>query len=146
MRVLQKLTTEEGDLFLLKAGCGDPTKGEDDLVITKNGEKVWGTNSLGDDFAYTNGRRMIYVVARTPVRDTAPEPKPTQKSRLLNHLSKGRSITRLEAWSELGILELAARIGELMNDGHDIAVEYLPVKNRFGETVRIAKYRLAHAS
>jgi hypothetical protein len=65
----------------------------------------------------------------------------TQKQRLLAHL-KRKKITRLEAWTSLGILELASRVGELKADSHIIHTRMKPVYNRFGEKVRIAEYSL----
>jgi len=66
----------------------------------------------------------------------------SQKKRLLAYLKLGRHITRLEGWDLLGIIELPARITELRQDGHDISTEMVQVLNRYGEVVRVAKWKL----
>lgn len=63
-----------------------------------------------------------------------------QCDRLLKHFQEGRSITRLESFTVLGICELSSRIGELKAQGHPIVSEWIKVPNRFGETVRVKKY------
>lgn len=49
---------------------------------------------------------------------------------------------RVEAWSQLGILEAPARISELKAQGHDIKTQMIEVKNRYGEPVRIAEWSM----
>lgn len=66
----------------------------------------------------------------------------TQKERVLNHLQT-KSLTRLESWAELGVLECPARISELRAEGHPIHTEMITVTNRFGEDVRIARWSMA---
>ena len=66
----------------------------------------------------------------------------TQKERLLAYLERGYTLTSLDSWKMLGILECPARICELKQDGHDIKTERLTVTNKFGEKVSIAKWRL----
>ena len=66
----------------------------------------------------------------------------TQKQRILNHLKEGKTLTRLNSWSELGILEAPARISELRADGHNIKTEMIAVINRFGERVKVAKWSM----
>ena len=66
----------------------------------------------------------------------------TQKQRLLEHLQSGRSLTRLQSWDVLGILEAPARVSELRGDGHNIITTMITVCNRYGESVRIAVWRL----
>jgi hypothetical protein len=63
-----------------------------------------------------------------------------QCERLLKHFQEGRSITRLESFTVLGICELSSRIGELKKKGHPIVSEWVKVPNRFGEQVRVRKY------
>lgn len=41
----------------------DPMTGGDDVVILRDGEKVWGTNSLGNDLAYTTAKRKAWNMA-----------------------------------------------------------------------------------
>ena len=66
----------------------------------------------------------------------------SQATRLLKYLKSGKTLTRIKAWDTLGILETPARISELRQSGHTITTEMVPVVNRYGETVRIAKWRL----
>lgn len=66
----------------------------------------------------------------------------SQNDRLLNHLQTKGSINPMEAWQELGIYRLAARAGELKQDGHNIITERVQVNNRFGEVCRVASYSL----
>lgn len=62
----------------------------------------------------------------------------TQKDRILDYLKSGQTLTRLNSWEELGILEAPARISELRAEGHEIVTETKSVRNRYGENVRIA--------
>ena len=64
-----------------------------------------------------------------------------QTQRLLEHL-KLAPITPMEAWSELGIYRLGARIWDLKKKGHSVSTTLVDVTNRFGEVCRVAQYRL----
>ena len=66
----------------------------------------------------------------------------SQKQRILDYLERGYTLTRLNSWELLGVLECPARICELKQDGHDIKTERMTIKNKFGEKVSIAKWRL----
>lgn len=48
----------------------------------------------------------------------------------------------MQAWGELGIYRLAARINDLRNRGHDIECRRVETKNRWGEVCSYAEYRL----
>jgi hypothetical protein len=63
-----------------------------------------------------------------------------QKIRLLQYLKKNKSITPLEAWTELGIYRLSDTIFKLRNDGHYIKTEQQTSYNKFDEKVKFAKY------
>lgn len=68
----------------------------------------------------------------------------TQQSRLLEWLRnpfKGH-VTRAEAASELGIFELAFRIGELEARGFRVRRERVEVQNRWLETCHVTRYSL----
>lgn len=65
----------------------------------------------------------------------------SQTSRLREHLDSGKTITRLEALTELGIFELSARIIELKQSGYNVAGKMIRVVNRFGEECRVKEYR-----
>ena len=65
-----------------------------------------------------------------------------QKDRILQHLSAGKTLTRLDSWQTLGILECPARISELRAAGHPIRTTMKTVTNRYGESVRVAEWSL----
>ena len=66
----------------------------------------------------------------------------TQQQRILEHLKSGKTLTRLDSWSELGILECPARISELRDKGWPIKTEMITVVNRYKENVRVAKWSM----
>ena len=66
----------------------------------------------------------------------------TQKERLLRWFNDNGSITRAEAFTELGIVEMPARICELERMGYEFARETILKKNRYGENVCFTKYTL----
>lgn len=66
----------------------------------------------------------------------------TQNEKILRHLRKYGSITPLEALEEYGIMRLASRISDLKKEGAPITREIATSRNRFGESVRYAVYRL----
>jgi hypothetical protein len=68
--------------------------------------------------------------------------KTTQNQRVLNHLKNHGAITAHDAVKDYGIYRLAARIWDLRDAGHDIDTTNISVKNRYGETVTVAKYIL----
>lgn len=65
----------------------------------------------------------------------------TQCERILDYIDRHGSITRAEAMSECGIANFTARISELRQQGVKLDVETVTQKNRYGETVRFARYR-----
>ena len=66
----------------------------------------------------------------------------SQRQRILTYLREGRTLTRLNSWDELGIIEAPARISELRAEGHDIRTKMVPVRNRYGEAVQVAPWTL----
>lgn len=64
----------------------------------------------------------------------------TQQERVLEYLQSGKKITTLNAFKELGITRLAARIYELKRDGHEVKKNTITVVNRFNENCGIAEY------
>lgn len=66
---------------------------------------------------------------------------PTHCDRVLGRLEVG-PITPLEAWSELGIYRLGARIHDLRKEGWKITKEIVTVTNKFGEPCFVARYTL----
>jgi len=69
--------------------------------------------------------------------------RPTQCDKIVRYLNEFGSITQLEALQDLGIMRLASRISELKKEGREIKVELVKGKNRYGETVKWARYSLA---
>lgn len=68
-----------------------------------------------------------------------PDGRDSQNVRILRHLEQA-PLTATEAWSELGIMRLAARVHDLRNAGHAIDCETVTVQNRFEEDCRVARY------
>ena len=66
----------------------------------------------------------------------------TQCDKILFHLQTIGPITPVEALDQYGCFRLAARVAELKAEGYPITSEIVSKRNRFGETVRFAKYRL----
>lgn len=68
--------------------------------------------------------------------------KPTQNQRILDYMEENGWITQLEAIRELGVMRLASRVSDLRKRGYKITSEMMPVKNRYGETCHIKRYRM----
>lgn len=68
--------------------------------------------------------------------------KPTQAERILDYMGEFGGITQIEALRDLGCMRLASRISDLRKQGHIIKSERVAVKNRYGETCHIKRYRL----
>lgn len=66
----------------------------------------------------------------------------TQEEKVIDYLRDFGSITALEAMRDLGIMRLASRISDLRANGYPIVRDMVSVKNRYGETTRVARYRL----
>lgn len=66
----------------------------------------------------------------------------TQKERIITFLNDFKSITRAEAFAELGIVELPARICELEKMGFKFKKTIVKKKNRYGEDIHFTKYEL----
>lgn len=71
--------------------------------------------------------------------------KPSQKDRIRKYLDAGHTLTRLNAWDVLGVLEAPARCTELRAQGYPIITKMISVRNRFGESVRVAEWRKGKA-
>lgn len=65
---------------------------------------------------------------------------PKQTERLLDYLKEHRRINPMEAWRELGIYRLGARVFDLRAAGHHIESGRVKVSNQFGEQCRVASY------
>ena len=69
--------------------------------------------------------------------------KMTQRDRVLMYIGEFGSISRREAFLDLGIVELSSRIGELESMGVRFNRQTESSKNRYGETVTYTRYSLA---
>lgn len=68
--------------------------------------------------------------------------RPTQVTRVINYLHDFGSITQLQALTDLGIMRLASRMSELKKQGIPFEREMVSTKNRYGEKVSFARYKL----
>ena len=66
----------------------------------------------------------------------------TQTEKILRHLHEHGSITPLDALQEYGVMRLASRICDIKRAGVAVDMEMETAKNRYGEPVRYARYRL----
>jgi hypothetical protein len=66
----------------------------------------------------------------------------TQCERILHHLQEFGSITSLEAMNWYGCYRLASRIAELRQSGVNITKRVVKGKNKYGESIHFAEYRL----
>jgi len=66
----------------------------------------------------------------------------TQTEKILRHLEEHGSITPMDALQEYGIMRLASRICDIKRAGVAIEKEVETAKNRYGEPVHYARYRL----
>lgn len=69
----------------------------------------------------------------------------SQTERILQYMKENDGITQAEAIQEFGCMRLAARIADLRKEGYGITKEMVTAKNRYGESVHFAKYRLEEA-
>lgn len=65
----------------------------------------------------------------------------TQGERVLKYINDNGSITQYEAFTELGVTRLSARIYELRHAGKDIVSEPVETVNRYGEKAFFTRYR-----
>jgi len=69
----------------------------------------------------------------------------SQTEKILRHMERYGSITPLDALREYGIMRLASRICDIKKAGIHVITETETSKNRDGEPVRYARYRLEEA-
>ena len=62
----------------------------------------------------------------------------SQNSRLLAHLSRGRTITSMEASRRFGVVSLQSRLSELRKRGYRIEGEFYTTR----QGVKVKRYRL----
>lgn len=71
------------------------------------------------------------------------EKRKTQAERVLEYIQKYGSITTLDAFRDLGVTRLSARIYELKHHrGLEFETKDVTNKNRYGEICTYAKYTL----
>lgn len=68
--------------------------------------------------------------------------KTTQKDRVLRYMRNHDGITSIQAFSDLGITRISARIADLRADGFIIASVRESGKNRYGEKTNYVRYIL----
>lgn len=69
--------------------------------------------------------------------------KITQKDRIINYIRQFGSITSWEAYQDLGVMQLGARIDQLQKEGYIFRTEWEHKENRYGENVQFKRYYLA---
>lgn len=69
--------------------------------------------------------------------------KTTQKDRILEYIRNFGSISSFEAYADLGITQLGARIDQLKKEGFEFRTEWESNTNRFGEKTDYKRYYLA---
>lgn len=70
--------------------------------------------------------------------------KVTQCEKILQYMNEYGGITPIDALREFGCMRLASRITDLKRSGVPIKKEMVSAKNRKGETVRFALYKLVN--
>lgn len=68
--------------------------------------------------------------------------KTTQTERVLSYMNEFGSITQFEAFQDIGVSKLAARIADLKKAGFLIVATTESVKNRYGEVCHIKRYKI----
>lgn len=66
----------------------------------------------------------------------------TQKELILKYLADFGTITSFQAYTDLGVTQLATRIKELKSMGYTFQTEPKTTTNRYGRPVRFSVYRL----
>lgn len=64
------------------------------------------------------------------------------KLRIIDYMKLHKGITSMDAFTDLGITRLSARIKELRELGYNISTIMVDGVNRYGEPVRYGLYRL----
>lgn len=69
--------------------------------------------------------------------------KQTQKDRILDYMDEFGSISALEAFRDLGVSQLSARLVELEKRGYRFNKKQESSTNRYGERVYYTRYSIA---
>lgn len=73
------------------------------------------------------------------------ERKPTQRDKVLNYIRRFGYITSWQAYADLGVTQLGARIFELKEQGYEFTTKRVYTTNRLGEKTHYDEYRLKEA-
>ena len=65
-----------------------------------------------------------------------------QQERILDYMIKHGGITAAEAFNNLGVMRLSARIKDLKTDGHQIITQRVEGVNRYGEKTHYTRYKV----
>ena len=65
-----------------------------------------------------------------------------QKQRVIDYINKFGSISSWEAYSDLGITQLGARIDQLKKEGYNFKTEWESSKNKIGDKTEYKRYYL----
>lgn len=68
--------------------------------------------------------------------------KPTQRDRVLQYIRDFGSITSYQAYTDLGVTQLATRIFELKKRGYNFSKKRVKTKNRYGDNTHYDEYFL----
>lgn len=68
--------------------------------------------------------------------------KITQKDRIINYIREFGSITSSDAYKDLGITQLGARVDGLKKEGYSFKTEWESGKNRYGDKIDYKRYYL----
>lgn len=68
--------------------------------------------------------------------------KPTQCQKVLEYIRRYGSITSWQAYADLGVTQLGARIFNLKEKGYEFETTRIHTKNRMGEKTHYDEYRL----
>ena len=68
--------------------------------------------------------------------------KYTQRELILKYIADFGYITSFQAYADLGITQLGARIKELKEQGYIFRTEPQKAKNRYGKTIKFVRYYL----
>ena len=70
------------------------------------------------------------------------EKRPTQCQKIIDYIDRFGSITSWQAYADLGITQLGARIYNLKEKGYEFTTKRIYTTNRMGEKTHYDEYRL----
>jgi hypothetical protein len=69
-----------------------------------------------------------------------------QREMIVKYIIDFGAITSYEAYQDLGITQLGARIKELKEQGYSFSCEWVKKKNRYGKPITFKKYKLERSN